>query len=148
MYSIQRSSKHSRDGETELQTGIIEVGIVDRALTVDEKGEKISEFVDLEYDMVAPVGTGLAQAHSPIKNVVNVTSELFGGTARIQLLVSISLVNRCNGVANVVVAVLDLVVHLISWNTQEQTPRKAAQVCPEIDGLGDLLNGEVVGAKG
>ena len=55
---ISRSSKHSGDGETKLQTSVIEVGSIDGSLTVNEEGEEVSELVDLENDVVEPVVAG------------------------------------------------------------------------------------------
>jgi hypothetical protein len=55
---ISRSSKHSGDGETKLQTSVIKVGSIDGSLTVNEEGEEVSELVDLVNDVVEPVVAG------------------------------------------------------------------------------------------
>ena len=86
---ISRSSKHSGDGKTKLQTSVIEVGSVDGSLTVNEEGEEVSELVDLENDVVEPVVASLARANTFHEHVINVIYELLSGTIRLCLLVSV-----------------------------------------------------------
>lgn len=93
MCSIQRSSKHSRDGETKVQTGFIEVRTVDCALTLGQEGKEISELINLPIDVVKPVITSLARSHTSQKHFVNVGNELFSCTVRKGDSVRVSLVN-------------------------------------------------------
>ena len=126
------SSDHSGDGIAKIESSLVEVSEVELSLTVNEVGHECLEFIDLPDDVVEPVPACLSRVHSSKEYVVEVSCELLDSAVRLGNLVCVCLGDGLSEPSNVLVAVPNLVVHLITWHSQEHTPREATEVCPEV----------------